>query len=87
MIVKTKKTDKMNNFHETISPSTPLFPRYAWCIVFITFLARRFLNKRRPRVHDLYSKVVDVHLEYYGATPLTPLSSGWNGDDLEKFDV
>ena len=87
MIVKTKKTDKMNNFHETISPSNSLFPRYAWRFVFIIFLARCFLNKRRPRVHDMYGKIVDVHLEYYGATPLTPLSSEWNGDDLEKFDV
>ena len=80
----------MNNLHqpetssETISPSNPLLPRYAWCIVFIIFLARRFLDKRRPRVHNLYSKVVDVHLEYYGATPL---STEWNGDDIEKFDV
>ncbi|KAL3763319.1 hypothetical protein ACHAW5_007711 [Stephanodiscus triporus] len=90
--VKTTKTNTMSLRHfgtsnETISPSSPLFPRSAWCIVFIVVVSfrchRRYLDKRRPRSEDLIGKVIHVRLEYYGAIPL----SEWNGDELEKYDV
>lgn len=80
----------MTNTENSPAPlPTSLFPRYVWWILVIIgwqvshYMAKHFMEQRRPQAKELVGRVIEIQLRHYGAMS----ESEWNGDDLSKYDV
>mmetsp|Transcript_41891 Transcript_41891/g.87941 ORF Transcript_41891/g.87941 Transcript_41891/m.87941 type:complete len:207 (+) Transcript_41891:276-896(+) len=80
----------------------PLFPRWAWFLMFLVYHARRLLRRREISYYEedwFVKSGLDARLEYYGDREYEDdflsvdgsfygtMSNRWNGEELNKFDV